>query len=63
MFPPLCLGAVEEYLAIDEDVLLCKSGIRSRINGKLSASASRVVEQDMPVEVRFALYEWLRGLV
>ena len=63
MFPPLCLGAVEEYVALDEDVLLCKSGIRSRIKGGLSASASRVVEQDMPVEVRFAVFEWLRGLV
>ena len=63
MFPPLCLGAVEEYVALDRDVLLCRSGIRSRINGKLSVSSSRAVEQDMPVEVRFALYEWLRGLV
>ena len=60
MFPPLCLGAVEEYVAFDEEVLMCKGGFRSRIGGKLSASSSRVVEQKQNTEIRFALFEWLR---
>ena len=61
MFPPLCLGAVEEYMAFDEELLMCKSGLRSR-PGKLSVSSSHVIEQDQPVEVRFALYEWIRQM-
>ena len=60
MFPPLCLGAVEEYYSMQEEVMLCK-GWRSV--GGLSLSASRAIEGDQPVEVRFALFEWLRGLV
>lgn len=63
MFPPLCLGAVEEYVAFDEELLMCRGGIRSRLAGKLSASSSRVIEQDHPVEVRFAIFEWLSGVI
>ena len=63
MFPPLCLGAVEEYVAFEGDLLLCKSGIRSRLRGSLSRSSSRAVEQDTPVEVRFKVFEWISGLV
>ena len=63
MFPPLCLGAVEEYVTFDEELLMCKSGTRSRRSGKLSISASRVVEQEQAAEIRFALFDWLMGLV
>ena len=62
MFPPLCFGAVEEYITFDEEVLMCKSRIRSRTAGKLTAASSRVVEKEGDVEVRFALYEWLKQL-
>ena len=58
MFPPLCLGAVEEYVALDREVLMCRGGWRSRPGG-LSVSTSRVIEQEQPVEIRFALFEWL----
>ena len=63
MFPPLCLGAVEEYVSFDEDILLCKSGMRGRAAGRLSFYASRRVEQDQPVQVRFKVFEWLSGLM
>ena len=59
MFPPLCLGAVEEYIALDEDILLCKSGIHSRGVGRLSVSSSRKVEREQPVQVRFKVFDWL----
>lgn len=63
MFPPLCLGAVEEYVAFDGDQLLCKSGIRSRLAGGLSLAASRRIEQAQNMEVRFKVYEWLRQCI
>ena len=60
MFPPLCLGAVEEYYWGEEEVMLCR-GLRSA--GRLSNWSSRRVEQEQSVEVRFKLFELLRGLV
>lgn len=59
MFPPLCLGAVEEYYSVEEEVLLCR-GLRGA--GRLSSQASRRIEQDRPMEVRFAFFEWLKQL-
>lgn len=65
MFPPLCLGAVEEYIISEdiseEELFLCKSGIKSRPKNTLSPSASRRVEDDRDFEIRFALYEWLQS--
>ena len=61
MFPPLCLGAVEEYVSFDEDIMLCRAG-SSRLGGKLSSYSSRRVEQDRSVQVRFAVFEWLLGI-
>lgn len=58
MFPPLCLGAVEEYYSAEEEVLLCK-GLR----GTSGCRWSRIVEGEQQVEARFALYEWIRGLM
>lgn len=62
MFPPLCLGAVEEYVTADQDILMCKPGIQSRLNGSLSDDSSERIQQDQPVEVKFALFEWITGL-
>lgn len=62
MFPPLCLGAVEEYVKVNEDMLLCRSGMRGRAVNRLSVSSSRRIEQDQPVQVRFAVFEWLLGI-
>ena len=59
MFPPLCLGAVEEYYNIEDEIMLCK-GVYSR--KALTVSSSRRIEQDRDVEVRFALFEWIRQL-
>ena len=59
MFPPLCLGAVEEYVAVDEEAQLYNDGSYSG----LSRWASRRIEQEQKVEVRFALFEWLRQLL
>ena len=58
MFPPLCLGAVEEYYSVEEEVLLCKG-----LHGTAGRRWSRIVEGEQQVEVRFALFEWIRGLV
>lgn len=60
MFPPLCLGAVEEYMTKDEELVLFKGGIKSRINGTLSEENSVKVQKGEDIEVRFALYEWLK---
>ena len=62
MFPPLCLGAAEGYIQPEEELMLCKSGSRARINGKLSLAASRHIEQDNDFEIRFRLLEWLEEL-
>lgn len=60
MFPPLCLGAVEEYMTKEEELIMCKGGIKSRFNGTLSAESSKRIQQGGDIEVRFALYEWLK---
>ncbi|MCM1055660.1 MAG: stage II sporulation protein R [Bacteroides sp.] len=64
MFPPLCLGAVEEYMlkedVSDEELLLCKSALKS---GGLSASSSKKIEESGELEIKFALYEWLKKLL
>ncbi len=52
MFPPLCLGAVEEYLAPESDLLMFGN-----------REPSKKVEQGEGVTVRFALFEWLSGLL
>lgn len=62
MFPPLCLGAAEGYVQPEEELMLCKSGSRARVNGKLSLAASRHIEQDNDFEIRFRLLEWLEEL-
>lgn len=56
MFPPLCLGAVEDYAAAEEELFLCKP------QRSLSQEASKRIEQDQPVQIKFALFEWLKGL-
>ncbi len=62
MFPPLCLGAAEGYVQPEEELMLCKSGSRARVNGKLSLAASRHIEQDNDFEIKFRLLEWLEEL-
>lgn len=61
MFPPLCLGAVEEYVKTENDLILFNSSV-SRPNS-LSKEASGAVEQQPKVTVKFALFEWLKGLM
>lgn len=67
MFPPLCLGAVEEYIISEdvskEELFLCKSGMRNRPKSTLSPSSSRKIENDKDFEVKFALYEWFKNLL
>lgn len=58
MFPPLCLGAVEKYENADEDLFICKP----RHDSTLSPSTSREIEKDRPVQIRFALFEWIQSL-
>lgn len=58
MFPPLCLGAVEKYESADEDLFICKP----KSSNSLSPSASREIEGDRPVQIRFALFEWIQKL-
>lgn len=58
MFPPLCLGAVEEYMALDEEALPYKGAADG-----LSSRSSRKIEQEQKVEIRFALFEWLKQLI
>ncbi len=60
MFPPLCLGAVEDYTAAhsDEELFLCKP----RKNNGLSEETSKRIEQDQPIQIKFALFEWLEKL-
>ena len=60
MFPPLCLGAVEEYYDIGEEAMLCRGVYR---RSSLTARSSRRIEREEDIEVRFALFEWIRGLV
>ncbi len=68
MFPPLCLGAVEEYVTSDEDLIMCRNKVESSnhhnvsSNSTISNKTSRIIEQDQPVEVRFALFEWIEKL-
>lgn len=61
MFPPLCLGAVEEYVKPENDLILFNPKI-SKPNS-LSKEASEAVEQQPRVTVKFALFEWLKGLM
>ena len=63
MFPPLCLGAVEEYenANSDEELFLCKPP-KTRPNQGLSEETSKRIEQDQPVQIKFALFEWLEKL-
>lgn len=60
MFPPLCLGAVEDYVSEDEELFMCKP--KSHLDSGLSEKESKRIEQDQPVEIRFALFEWLNKL-
>lgn len=64
MFPPLCLGAVEEYLTPDQDLIIFNNTFTPPANSPntLSKEASKKTEQQPKVEVRFALFEWLRRL-
>ncbi len=52
MFPPLCLGAVENYENPKGDLISPNS---------LSIEASKQIESDRPFEIRFALYEWFKS--
>lgn len=61
MFPPLCLGAVEDYTSADEELFLCKPR-KTRPDSGLSEEASKRIEQDQPVQIKFALFEWLEKL-
>ena len=63
MFPPLCLGAVEEYESSnsDEELFLCKPP-KIRPDQGLSEETSKRIEQDQPVQIKFALFEWLEKL-
>lgn len=61
MFPPLCLGAVEEYVKTENDLILFNPSV-SRPNS-LSKEASEAVEQQPKVTVKFALFEWLKELL
>lgn len=56
MFPPLCLGAVEEYVNPDKDLIMFGN------SKALSREASEKIEQPPQVTVRFAVFEWLRSL-
>ncbi len=61
MFPPLCLGAVEDRADNEEELFLCKP--KSHLDSGLSAEESKRIEQDdRPVQIRFALFEWLNDL-
>lgn len=61
MFPPLCLGAVEDKTDNDGELFLCKP--EGRLNSGLSEEESKRIEQnDRPVQIRFALFEWLSSL-
>lgn len=60
MFPPLCLGAVEEYVNPENDLILFNPTPLKP--DTLSKEASEAVEQQPKVAVKFALFEWLRGL-
>ncbi len=59
MFPPLCLGAVEEDVELEQDMFLCKAALRKTESGRLSFAASRRIESDQPVQIRFKLFQWL----
>ena len=61
MFPPLCLGAVEEYVRPENDLILFDPA-PSKPNS-LSREASKSVEQQPKVTVKFALFEWLKALM
>lgn len=61
MFPPLCLGAVEEYVKTENDLILFNPSV-SKPNS-LSKEASEAVEQQPKVTVKFALFEWLKELL
>ena len=61
MFPPLCLGAVEEYVDPENDLILFDLS-PSRSNS-LSKEASKAVERQPRVSVKFALFEWLKELL
>ncbi|MDE6579950.1 MAG: stage II sporulation protein R, partial [Ruminiclostridium sp.] len=63
MFPPLCLGAVEDYESAnsDEELFLCKPR-KIRPDSGMSEETSKRIEQDQPVQIKFALFEWLEKL-
>lgn len=61
MFPPLCLGAVEEYVDPENDLILFDPA-PSR-SSSLSKEASKAVERQPKVSVKFALFEWLKELL
>lgn len=63
MFPPLCLGAVEDYETAnsDEELFLCKPR-KTRPDSGMSEETSKRIEQDQPVQIKFALFEWLEKL-
>lgn len=61
MFPPLCLGAVEEYVKTENDLILFNPKIPKP--DSLSREASESVEENPKVTIKFALFEWLKELM
>ncbi|MDE7280277.1 MAG: stage II sporulation protein R, partial [Ruminiclostridium sp.] len=66
MFPPLCLGAVENYengnsQNSEEELFLFKPP-KTRPDQGLSEETSKRIEQDRPIQIKFALFEWLEKL-
>lgn len=61
MFPPLCLGAVEEYVKTENELILFDPAASKPYS--LSREASESVERQPKVAVKFALFEWLKGLM
>ena len=63
MFPPLCLGAVEDHenANSDEELFLFKPRTLRPDSG-LSEETSKRIEQDQPIQIKFALFEWLEKL-
>lgn len=61
MFPPLCLGAVEEYVNPEKDLILFDS--KPLKPDTLSPEASKATEEQPKVTVKFAIFEWLMNLM
>lgn len=58
MFPPLCLGAAEDFVMEREEIFMCRSGINSRL--KSGVRASEIIESgEQKTEFRFWIFEKL----